>query len=85
MPAARDFAGMDIRHDPVRLLVAALRAGDDSLSSLVVRALRSDPDMSRRAWLAVAQLDRLVPPALRAPAGVVSELVAHLELADGAA
>ena len=76
---------MDIRHDPVRLIVAALRAGDERLSTLVVRALRSDPDMSQRAWLAVAQLDRLVPHAVRPPTSVVSKLMDHLDLADGAA
>jgi hypothetical protein len=76
---------MEIRHDPVRLLVAALRAGDGKLSSLIIKAVRSDPDMSRRAWLAVAQLERLVPPALRAPTAVVFELVDQFDLADGAA
>ena len=76
---------METRHDPVRLLVAVLRAGDETLSSMILKALRSDPDMSRRAWLAVAQLDRLEPPALRAPAALVAELVDQFDLADGAA
>jgi hypothetical protein len=73
---------MEIRHDPVRLLVAALRAGDERLSELILMALRSDPAMSRGASLAVAQLDRIVLPGLRAPAAVASKLVYSLDLTD---
>lgn len=74
---------MRTTHDPIRLLVFALREGDTRLTELLVDAFRSDRGLAERASRAISKLGRLGLSSTRGRQAVAAAVIRHVGPARG--
>ena len=74
---------MPTKHDPVRLLVFALREGDTRLTELLVDAFRSDRNLAERASHAISKLERFGFSSTRGRQAVAAAVIRRVGPARG--